>query len=134
MDEVSVIVTRPYDPVNDAALVYSTWRNSAYYGSVEAKADGNAAHWFKKMSVHIKGVLDYATVRIACLSDDPTVIIGYSIWTGSHLHWIYVKVDYRCKGVGKLLFPKGIDTVTDQQTKIGQVIAKKHDLKTKENE
>lgn len=134
LDEVSVII-RPYDPVTDQACIYSTWRNSSYYGGVWPENNiPYSKYFFKTQTVLIRGILGRARVRIACLQDDPLTIIGYSVSTDKHLNFIYVKVDYRGKGLGAMLMPKDIETVTSELTKIGKVIVEKKKLKIKEND
>lgn len=129
IEEVEVILRSMSE--DDLPCIYSTWRNSAYFGM--EKREQNADKFFKKQTANISQVLSDALVRIACLKDDPNMIIGYSVSTGDHLDWIYVKVEFRNKGIGRLLFPKNIKTVTTRQTKIGAVIARKKKLNFKEN-
>lgn len=128
MDEVSVVI-RAFHPDADQAFIYATWRNSAFYGSGLPKNESD--RFFKAQTAKIKEILRVASVRIACLSDDPMIIVGYSIENDNHLHWIYVKTDFRNKGVGSLLMPKNIETVTDHLTKIGKILVEKKNLKTK---
>lgn len=47
-------------------------------------------------------------VKIACLSDDPDTILGYSILSKDFttVHWVYLKKDWRSKfGIFKQLVP-----------------------------
>jgi len=127
------VVLRDYIPATDQACLYATWRNAAFYGA-RRKHQMSAKTFFKRQTTKIDDMLLNAEVKVACLEDDPTLIIGYSVFTGSHLNWVYVKKDYRNKGIGELLVPKSIETVTDSLTKIGDIIAIKKKLKLKENE
>lgn len=132
MDEARVII-RGYEPETDQACLYATWRNAAFYGA-KKKHSTNSKRFFKEKTEEIKDILISAQVRMACLEDDRAFIIGYAVSTDTHLDWIYVKKDYRNKGIGTLLWPKGIETVTIKLTKIGNIIATKKNLKHKENE
>ena len=123
-DEVSVVI-RSYFPITDSAFIYSSWRNASYYGGKE-RADAKA--FFKRKTGLIRDVVAKASVRIACVEGDPMTIVGYSVATGSHLEFIFVKVEFRGKGIGKLLMPKDIRTVTPNLTKIGTMIAQKKGL------
>jgi GNAT superfamily N-acetyltransferase len=133
-EELKVII-RPYRDPHDNACIYSTWRNQAYYSSLERPL-GSPQVFFKRVSMIIFNILKEAKVRIACLQEDPNTIIGYSVSTGDHLNWIYVKEPYRNKGIASLLWPTEIKTVTCYLTKIGAKIADKKKLifMEKENE
>ena len=52
-------------------------------------------------------------VKIACLTEDPEVILGYSITEGDIIHWVYVKEMWRKQGIAKMLLPKNIKTATN---------------------
>lgn len=128
MDELTVIL-RDYQSVCDEAYIYASWRNAAYYSAYK-RPEGNAKTFFHKQSRKIKEILETSNVKIACLEESPNVIIGYSVSTGDHLNFIYVKHDYRLKGIGALLMPKDIKTVTSELTKAGKAIVEKKNLKT----
>ncbi len=136
MDESSIaevrIILRDFNPDTDTPMIFATWRNSAFYGVPRRTNDAKA--FFKHKTKEIKEILKTATVRMACHEEDPMTIVGYSVVTGNHLDWIYVKVDYRMKGIGSLLMPKNIETVTDYVTTIGDEILKKKNIILKEKE
>ncbi len=129
MDESSVkpmtVVIREYSPDMDNPCIYATWRNSSHFSSTVPRGTNESKIFFRAQTQKIKDILRKASVKIACGGDDPTFIVGYSVVTQKHLNWIYVKVDYRNRGIGTMLMPKDIETVTDCLTKIGTIIAKK---------
>lgn len=127
--DAATVVLRLFDQELDQAFIYSSWRNSAFYLSVPA-IEESAADFFKNQNAKIKLILRHAQVRIGCLQDCPYVIVGYCVSTGRRLDWIYVKEDYRMRGIGSFLLPKGIETFPDPMTKIGEAILKKKKLKT----
>lgn len=134
MDEDNLaVVIRDFNPMLDQACVYSTWRNQAYYSAM-VKPEGDPKSFFKQASHNIKEILKTASVRIACLYKDPSVIIGYVVYTKDHLNWIYVKEGYRQTGIGTMLWPREIKTVTCYLTKIGAKIADKKNMILKEKE
>ncbi len=53
-------------------------------------------------------------VAIACLPEDPDVILGFSIVSidGTILHWVYVKKKWRRYGIASKLIPPTVTTVT----------------------
>jgi hypothetical protein len=130
----ATIVLRKFDPEGDSGFIYASWRNALWFD--DKIRDERLAHsFFSKASKAIKAVLAYPTlsVRIACLQDDHNLIVGYSVLVGDHMDWIYVKIDYRNKGIGRLL-SRGVKTYSDPQTTIGKAILASHHLSLKENE
>lgn len=67
-----------------------------------------------------------ATIKIACLTDDPDVILGYSILSkdGRVLHWCFVKSSFRQQGIAKSLVPYNFTNFT-HFTSLGLILAKK---------
>lgn len=129
MDEPGLTIKlRSFDRDADQAFIYSSWRNQAYYSAYEPPLDAPKA-FFKELTDKIKDILDTAHIIVACLEISPQTIVGYSVSTGPHLNWVYVKEAYRKAGIGTLLVPKNIETFTNHLTKIGRVIAEKKNLK-----
>lgn len=54
------------------------------------------------------------TIVVACLPDDPDIILGYSILStdGIAVHWCFVKTVWRKKGIAKALIPASVTTAT----------------------
>jgi GNAT superfamily N-acetyltransferase len=54
------------------------------------------------------------TVKVACLKEDPDVILGYSVAStnGDAVIWLFVKSAWRQQGIGKSLLPKSPKFVT----------------------
>jgi hypothetical protein len=67
------------------------------------------------------------TIKIACLKEDPSVILGYSILSKDEttIIWLYVKSVWRNKGIAKSLVPKELKAVT-HLTKLGQTLLSKY--------
>lgn len=103
---------RPYQE-SDKAFIMATMLRGLYYGN----------SWFSMIPKDIfmnnyKKVIEALITRnlvtIACLPDEPDVILGYSLVNGdfSKLHWVYVKQDFRKMGIGKSLVPETVKVVT----------------------
>jgi GNAT superfamily N-acetyltransferase len=122
------VVCRPFDAKTDSGFVYSSWRNSAFYGASPPLRE-DAATFFHKQTEWIAHTLWDAKVHIACLEDSPNTIVGYSVVTGDHLDWVYVKPDYREKGIATMLIPPKVTSYTSFTTKIGRAILKKRQVK-----
>lgn len=65
-------------------------------------------------------------VKIACLKEDPDVIIGYSILSSDLkvITWVYVKFSWRNNGIGRSLVPANPTSVS-HLSKTGLVLIKK---------
>ena len=129
MDE-DLVILRPYERDIDAPFVFASWRNGLYYSPASGVQEVDSDSFFRKQSHRIKRILDESTVRIACMQKNQTQIIGYSVIRDSHLEWVYVKADYRRKGIANLLARDRFITVTDQLTKVGLHLVHKMHLKT----
>jgi GNAT superfamily N-acetyltransferase len=99
---------RDYQP-SDKAFVLATFLRGVYYGD----------SWFSKIRKDIfmenyKKIAEFAmdnnkvTIKVACLREDPDVIIGYSILSADYkaISWVYVKKAWRLKGIARSLIPK----------------------------
>ena len=99
----------------DRPFIYSSMLKGLYYGdSWFSRVDKNA--FMNAYAKVISRMLDssHVVVRVACLPDDPAVILGYALLSGnSILHWVYVKKDWRKKfGIAKLLVPHPVSVAT----------------------
>lgn len=100
---------------DDKSFVLATFLRGLYYGD----------SWFKLIPKQIfmqnykiiaEKILSSLKVRIrvACLPDEPDVILGYSILSADEtlVHWVYVKSAWRLKGIGKSLMPDSPEATT----------------------
>ena len=92
----------------DKNFILSTFLKGLYYGD----------SWFSVMPKFVfmdnyKGIAEMLisspkhTVKVACLPDDPSVILGYSILSSDFqgIDWVFVKSAWRNKGIGRSLLP-----------------------------
>lgn len=103
---------------DDYAFIKATWLRGMYYGD----------SWFSQIPKPIfmdvnskffdKLLLSSSTkVTVACLSEDPGVILGYAITSlsGEIAHFVYVKASWRKQGIARHLlstFPKSVSHLT----------------------
>jgi len=93
----------------DKNFIIASFLNGNYYGN----------SWFNMIDKSVfmqnyKQVIEHFinspnfTVKIACPSDDHSIIIGYSILSADYqgIMWVYVKKDWRNKRVGTNLLPQ----------------------------
>lgn len=120
-EEGSTVILRGFNPEKDGAFVYSTWRNALWFAGDqdEDKRD----YFYAEASQRLRRLLTAPDTKtqIACLEEDPDNIIGYSIMAGPHLNWVYVKIESRRQGIGKLL-TRGFKTVATPLTHLGKKI------------
>lgn len=126
MNKLDLIEIRPYR-LEDKNFIFSTYLRGLYYGNTmlhETPKDLFMAHFHKFLETTISKTTNW--IRIACLKEEPDVILGYSILGlgGKSLHWIFVKSAWRNIGIAKMLVPESVETVT-HMTKVGLSIFKK---------
>lgn len=105
----------------DKNFILSTFMRGLYYGD----------SWFSLIPkqifmVNYKPVAETlvnsskTAVKIACLKEDNTVILGYSILSADYqtIHWVFVKKVWRNRGIARSLLPKYPTAVT-HLTKLG---------------
>lgn len=63
-------------------------------------------------------------IKIACLVDDPDVILGFSVLRGPVLNFVFVKPDWRGIGIARDLVDKNVTTVSGF-TRVGDIIRRK---------
>lgn len=103
----------------DKNFILATFLRGLYYGD----------SWFSLISkdafmTNYKKVGEFllnhekVTIKIACLKEDPDVILGYSILSTdfSTVHWVFVKKAWREKGIAKSILPNHPTEVTHLTT------------------
>lgn len=113
----------------DKNFILATFLRGLYYGDT----------WFREIPKPIfmkqyhaiaTRLLSLPTVSIiiACLKEDPDTILSYAILgknsTGSTLHWVFTKTAWRNIGIGKMLIPQDLNTVT-HLSKVGLSLLRK---------
>lgn len=100
---------------SDKSFILATFLRGLYYGD----------SWFSMIPKSIfmdnykrvaEGILanPKTLVKIACLKEDPDVILGYSILSNNYstIVWVYVKSAWRKQGIAKSILPQFPTTVT----------------------
>lgn len=94
-------------------FVISKWMKSFRYGNDYIKLTDSDSYYaaYKR---YIESILDspLTTVRLAVLTDEPDVAMGFSVATERVLHYVYVGLDYRGQGIGKRLVPIQVEKFT----------------------
>lgn len=123
MNKKDLIEIRHGTP-KDEDLIFSTWLKGAYYGWLknmckfyENKEDKILDSipqdaFDKHYSRVISAVLKRSSVNIACLKENPDVILGFSVFNSDTAHWVFVKESWRLIGIAKDLIPPTITHVS----------------------
>lgn len=112
-----VIVKYPADalPEQYVNFILSAWKRSLREGNEYFKLAKYSA-FFDAYNIYLNNILDddRAVVRMALIDDSRDVALGFSVCRDSILDYVYVTKDNgaRRQGIGKLLVPNNIDTIT----------------------
>lgn len=127
MDKTELVAIRDYIP-EDKNFIYASWLRGLYYGDSWLslmKKDAFMVYYHNVIEKHLEspGVL----IKVACLKDDPEVILGYVVTSRAApiVHWAFVKSAWRGIGIAKMLVPADTQIVTNL-TKSGLAIMRKY--------
>ena len=109
-------------------MIYSRWLRSLRFGNDYYKLI-NSKDYYSSYQKHIAYILSLPTtvVRLAVLSDDHDVVLGFSVSRGDILDFVHVHKDMRRQGIAKSLVPKDIKTIT-HLTKTALIIWPKYEI------
>jgi hypothetical protein len=101
------VIIRPFQKT-DEPFIFSSWTKNHCYSSKELKKEhkkhpAKKREWFREKCKQITEILAMGHVRIACLVEDPNVIVGYCVFLRGHFEFSYVKEDYREPQILELL-------------------------------
>lgn len=126
LNKNELVAIRGFKP-DDYNFIIATWLRGLYYGD----------SWFSLIPKqvfmtryhHIIEALlgsNKVIVKVACLKEDPEVILGYSVLSVdlTAVHWVFVKKAWRTIGIAKQLTPESVTTAT-HLTKTGLSILTK---------
>ena len=125
MNKKDLITIRDGKP-EDQGFIFATWLRGLRYGNSWFELIESVVY-FKVYHDFIESILlrPTTTIKVACLKDDPEVILGYAVYSGPTLHWVFVKKAWRSIGIAKSLVPTNTTIVT-HMTNVGLSILKKH--------
>lgn len=89
----------------DLAFIYSTWLKSYRSDSAIAARCRTSVFYsaYNPILDRILAATDTLTV-VACLPDNPNVILGYLVSQGDLIHYVFIKEDWRQQGIAKTLW------------------------------
>lgn len=94
-------------------VLYSKWLRSLRNGNDYYKLC-DPAGYYEAYTRHIGHLLSmpHTVVRVAVLTDDKDVVLGFSVSRGHILDYVYVHKDQRRHYIGTNLVPRDIQTIT----------------------
>jgi hypothetical protein len=95
-------------------LVLSKWMRSFRYGNDYIKLADSDSYYFA-YSIYINRILNLlpdTLVRLAVLTSDTDVVLGFSVIRGRILDFVHVHKDQRRQGIGRSLVPDYIERFT----------------------
>lgn len=125
VDKKDLITTRDRLPA-DTNFILATWLRGLRYGNDWFELIEPTAY-FETYHKVIESLLAKPEVKVlvSCLKDDPEIILGYSVFEGPRLHWVFVKKPWRMIGIAKSIVPVETSIAT-HVTVIGRSIMQKH--------
>lgn len=111
----------------DRRFIVPTFLNGLYYGDSWFSCIPKDVFMdnYKKV---VNALIDSprAVVKVACFSDSPDVILGFSILSADYstVHWVHVKEMYRKQGISRRLVPQYPTAVTHLNT-LGKALMSK---------
>lgn len=125
MDKKDLVTIRDSEP-GDHNFVLATFLRGLYYGDswftmIPKSIFMDQYHAILEILINSPGV----DIKVCCLKDDPEVILGYSIYSNTVLHFVYVKRSWRAIGIAKSLVPINISATT-HLTDVGRKLLRDH--------
>ncbi len=112
----------------DANFILATFLRGLYYGDSWFSMIPKQAFMdnYKLVAEVLVNDRSKTVVKVACLKDDPDIIIGYSILSADYqtIVWVYVKEKWRLQGIARSLLPQYPVAVT-HLTELGKKLLPK---------
>lgn len=101
-------------PANYRSLILSKWMRSYRYGNDYIGLTDSDAY-FAAYGIFITALISLrpdTVVRLAVLSDDRDVVLGFSVTRGNVLDYVHVHKDYRRQQIARRLVPIEVNQFT----------------------
>lgn len=109
---IDLLTLRP-GVIEDRAFILATWLKGLRFGNLWYRLIEDKIY-FRMYHRVIESILAKpgVSITVACLKEDPMVIVGYSISEGDKLHWVHVKKAWRKIKTATALVSPNTQTVT----------------------
>ena len=116
MTDSYTIIAYPGDrlPPTYTNMIFAKWLRSLRYGNDYFRLI-SSDEYYTAYSRHINWVLREpdCTVKLAVLTEDHDVCLGYCVHRGTVLDYVHVQRDMRRLGIGTALLPPEVTTITN---------------------
>lgn len=111
---------------DDKSFILATWLRGLRFGNEWFGLIGANTYYTIYHKI-LEAILSRpnSVIKVACLKDDESVILGYCIYAGTRLDWVFVKKAWRKIGIAKALVPTDIQEVS-HLTKVGKSLLLKY--------
>jgi GNAT superfamily N-acetyltransferase len=126
MNKSDLVTIRDSIP-DDRNFIMATWLRGLKYGNEWFDAiEADVYYSYYQKAIDFILTHNNTAVRVACLKEDPDVILGYVVLNrlGNVVHWVFVKKAWRSIGIAKNLVPETVTRAT-HLTKVGMAILQK---------
>jgi len=111
----------PYKSLIFSRFLHSLRSGNYWFRKIDNRAYYTAYHQYLERLLSRQG----CAVRVAVLTDDPDVAVGWSIARPNVLDYVFVKRDGRRQGIGRALLPESFAFVSNL-TSLGELLREKH--------
>lgn len=123
MNKYELIAFREANP-DDKSFIFATWLRGLRYGNDWFELIEKATYFRVYHAALERLLTSGVTIKVACLKDEPNVILGYAVYKGNRLDWVFVKKSWRGIGICHDLVPEEIRKVS-HLTKTGRALLAK---------
>ena len=116
-EEVIVLTFENYCPQEFMPYIYGKFKRSLRHGN-DYFSLMDQENFSKAYDVFIPHLISKSILRLAALKSDRDILLGFSLIEDAKLHYVFVQAEFRKLGIGKMLIPHAIDTIT-HVTKMG---------------
>lgn len=112
MKRGDLVLFRTFEP-DDLHFILSTWLRGLRYGNKWFEMIESDTYYNMYKPVVQKVLANpLVTVNVACLREQPDVILSYSVTQEGILHWLFTKGAWRRMGLANDLIPPDTKTMT----------------------
>lgn len=122
---LGLVKIRSYEP-DDKNFIYTSWLRGLRFGN-DFFREIDSDVYYREMQKTVDTILALkdTKVDVACLIEDPRVILGYVVNRPDVLDWVFVKLPWRRMGVARTLLKDKEIKFVSNITIVGDKIRKK---------